>query len=72
MAGHKFRFHNPLHAIESTETLKGENNPSGRLPITFPDTEGQIPGYYNHLRWKKNYVDVLCGRTGKIHRKSHG
>ena len=40
------------------ETLKGENNPSGRLPITFPDTEGQIPVYYNSLLWRKNYVDT--------------
>lgn len=29
-------------------TIIGNNNPSGKLPITFPVTVGQIPMYYNH------------------------
>ncbi|KAB1185372.1 MULTISPECIES: beta-glucosidase BglX [Haloferax] len=32
------------------DVLLGEYNPSGRLPMTFPITEGQIPIYYNHLK----------------------
>ncbi len=28
--------------------LSGRYNPSGRLPMTFPYTTGQIPIYYNH------------------------
>jgi len=30
------------------EALLGELNPAGRLPITFPVSEGQLPLYYNH------------------------
>jgi len=30
------------------QTLYGDNNPSGKLPMTFPRSVGQIPIYYNH------------------------
>ncbi|MGY4523668.1 beta-glucosidase [Pseudomonas sp. TE21394] len=31
------------------DVLFGEYNPSGKLPVTFPRSVGQIPLYYNHL-----------------------
>ncbi|WP_345245828.1 beta-glucosidase BglX [Pigmentiphaga soli] len=36
------------HAI--ADVLFGDYNPSGKLPISFPRSVGQIPTYYNHLR----------------------
>ena len=32
------------------DVLFGDYNPSGKLPISFPRSVGQIPTYYNHAR----------------------
>lgn len=54
------------------QTLFGENNPNGKLPISFPRNVGQVPLYYNHKntgrpylgisdpqqRYKSRYIDV--------------
>ena len=40
------------------ETLFGDNNPAGRLPITFPRSVGQLPIFYNHFPSKKDsYIE---------------
>jgi len=37
------------------ETLFGDNNPAGRLPVSFPRSVGQLPVYYNHFPSKTNH-----------------
>lgn len=45
---------------ESSKAIKnvlfGRVNPSGKLPITFPRSVGQIPIYYNHLNTGRPYL----------------
>lgn len=38
-----------------TDILSGDYNPSGRLAMSFPQTVGQIPVYYNHYRTGRPY-----------------
>jgi beta-glucosidase len=52
------------------ETLFGDNNPAGRLPITFPRSVGQLPDYYNHFPSKNNsYVE---GDSSPLFAFGHG
>ena len=47
------------HAI--ADILFGDANPSGKLPISFPRSVGQIPIYYNHLRIGRPYTEGKPG-----------
>lgn len=38
------------------DVLFGDYNPSGKLPITFPRSVGQIPNYYSHLNTGRPYL----------------
>jgi beta-glucosidase len=42
------------------DVIVGDYNPAGRLPITFPMAEGQLPLYYNHKPTGRgdDYVDL--------------
>lgn len=39
------------------DVLFGDYNPSGKLPMTFPRDEGQIPIYYNHFNTGRPSID---------------
>lgn len=47
------------HAI--ADVLFGDINPSGKLPITFPRSVGQIPSYYNHPRLGRPFTEGKPG-----------
>jgi len=40
------------------QTLYGMNNPSGKLPMTFPRNVGQVPIYYNHKNTGRPYLGL--------------
>ena len=40
------------------DTIYGINNPSGKLPMTFPRHIGQVPIYYNHLSSGRPYQET--------------
>jgi beta-glucosidase len=42
------------------ETVFGLNNPGGKLPVSFPRSEGAIPCYYHALTPRGNYVEMPC------------
>ena len=55
------------------DILFGDKNPSGKLPVTFPRSVGQLPLYYNHLptgrpydylhpdKYTSHYYDAING-----------
>jgi len=47
------------HAI--ADILFGDYNPSGKLPISFPRSVGQIPTYYNHPRVGRPFIEGKPG-----------
>ncbi len=40
------------------EALFGDYNPGGKLPVSFPLDEGQLPVYYNARKSRPNYIDL--------------
>lgn len=38
------------------QTLFGDNNPNGKLPMSFPRNVGQLPIYYNHKNTGRPYL----------------
>jgi beta-glucosidase len=47
------------HAI--ADVLFGDFNPSGKLPVTFPRSVGQVPVYYNHLTIGRPFTPGKAG-----------
>jgi len=43
------------------DVLFGDYNPSGKLPLSFPRSVGQIPTYYNHARLGRPFTEGKPG-----------
>ncbi|HTS18696.1 MAG TPA: glycoside hydrolase family 3 N-terminal domain-containing protein [Verrucomicrobiae bacterium] len=41
------------------DVLFGDDSPSGKLPISWPRTVGQIPIYYNHMSTGRPWLDAF-------------
>jgi len=51
-------FSGEMGGLAIADVLLGNTNPSGKLPMSFPRSVGQIPFYYNHKPTSRhNYVD---------------
>ena len=51
------------HAI--ADVVFGDANPSGRLPVSFPQTTGQVPYYYAHKRTGRPWPESAPGTAFK-------
>ncbi len=47
-----------MGGLAVAEAVLGLYNPGGKLPVSIPRSEGQLPVYYNALQKRKNYVDT--------------
>ncbi|WP_034297382.1 beta-glucosidase BglX [Herbaspirillum sp. RV1423] len=55
------------------DVLFGDYNPSGKLPISFPRSVGQIPIYYNHLRIGRPFIEGKPGNyTSQYFEEANG
>lgn len=55
------------------DVLFGDYNPSGKLPMSFPRSVGQIPIYYNHLPSGRPYTpENPCKYTSHYYDEANG
>jgi len=53
------------------DILLGDYNPSGKLTVTFPRAEGQIPFYYNHLNTGRPDGEKAISGVNKIYKSNY-
>jgi len=53
------------------DILLGDYNPSGKLTVTFPRSEGQIPFYYNHLNTGRPDGEKAISGVNKIYKSNY-